>query len=227
MWQLCRTRDGSTSQGLNATETQELRKFCIFPRCKRVAAQCFHSGAGGIFTEDERRMYKELKAKLMWNTRKWGPLCFCSGDSDRRHSLFDAVLSRQYKGKNFDRTELPQSHTQHIQWETGLQSLPTAARVPDSIQLPIECCFSIVKPKITKKKHSMTRPRSHELAKISHDVCKQEVTQALVESNFKHALKAIAVFSGRQGESIQYKRGGQQWTVHCTDGDWVPKIIAG
>lgn len=223
-------KDGAYPGGLVATETQEWRKWRLFPLCQHAAELYFNSANNPQWTDFDTRCYNQLVKLVGWPERTRGKLYLVQGDSDVRHSMISHLLWRLHRQEH-DRTELPANHPQYIRFWRAEQEPATAPKVPDCLQQPIELCFSHVKPEVNRIKEEFMRserrqPTSYELADMTVRVCKAKITPKLVRSNFEHARTAIDVFKGRIGETVKYVKGAKEWTVQCTDGGWVPRIVA-
>lgn len=227
---LLQRKDGADPAGLVGTEVQEWWKWVLLPACKRAAELYFNSATNPLWTDEDTKLYKQLMKMVGWNAREWGAFFMLLGDKDVRHTWLSHAIYRLH-GQEVDRSTLPPTHSLYIRFKRDVQEAPSAPKVPDTIQQPIELCYSHVKPDVKKRKVAFMRqhgrqPTGYELADMTVTSCKAKITPALTHANFRHAETSINVFKGHPGQSVQYVKGTKPWTVQCTDGGWVPKIVA-
>lgn len=224
-------KDGMDAHGLVGTEVQEWWKWELFPACQRAADLYFNNSAtNGNWTDHDTKMYNQITKMVGWNTREWGMFWMLLGDHDVRHTWFAHVLWRLH-GENVDRTTLPKTHRLYIAFNRAVQEAPSAPKVPDCIQQPIELVYSKVKPAVKAMKKAFfesegRQPTSYELADMSVRASKEKITPELASACFRHAETSIKVFSGRTDQTVKYQRGAKEWEVHCTAGGLVPRIVA-
>jgi hypothetical protein len=223
------TKEGTTPNGLNGMEYQDFSQFCKLPECDAAAAKHFQLGANDWFTPEVAKKQQEIEKWLCWNTKRDGPFWMMLEDHDGRHTYNDIYTFLQTKTMQ-DRTELAKGHPRAIHFNKTMRLVPSAKRVPDCLQQPIECTFSVVKPKLTEAVADIGKATTLQIAEIVLDMVPQAVTQKLVHACWRNAASAIQVFAGTEDEHVmvQNKKGGARtYKVLCTHGNWVPKLVAG
>lgn len=206
-------------------EFSEWFRLRAIPAIEAACRQHFHRGSPWF----KAYKYNKLKAALGSTGDK--PCFLVSQDSDTRHHCSDMWEYRRVKatGKPAsirDRRTLPRGVRGWI--DISLDNyVPTAKRVPDCIQSPIEMLFSGWKREA--RNAYKQRPDNGWKAWvecIEHAFHSWVAKQSLVKF-FEHAEIALQVFSGTEDQTVTVPTRHGQIKIHCTHGDWVPKIAAG
>lgn len=222
------TLEGKTPCGHNAFEYQEWRRLRVHHACATAVNRYFKVGAEGAewFTSEVAKQYDEIKKQLQWNERRDGPFFLISNDQDRRHSWRD-MERHQLAEPYTDRTTLARGERGHISFNRVKQELPTAMRVPDCIQSPVEMIMGITKVEIHKRMAVVREADSFVIAQLIRDVFAEKVTPELVQKCWEHGVRAIRVFCGQLDEHIMISIGQRQVKVLCVRGGWVPRCVCG
>lgn len=222
------TKIGTAPTGHNAFEYQEWRRLRVHHVCATLAERYFKVGAAGAdwFTPDLAKTYAEMKKQLQWNERQDGPFYLVSNDQDKRHTWRD-MERHQLKEPFTDRTTIPKGERGHISFNRLKQELPTAMRVPDCIQNPVEMVIGITKTEIHKRMARLPKVDSFVIAELVDDVFREKVTPELVQSCWEHGARAVRVFCGQLDQHVMTEIDGRQVKVLCTRGGWVPKCVCG
>ena len=140
------TIDGKDPSGLTAMEFQEWFRLRALPAMQACADSCFFmKGGDHWFTEQLEQSYQRLVKATQYGSayhRKF----LIAHDQDRRHSMlhYPRTVSGK-RGKAFDRRSVPPGQRFHIPADSKRDYIPTAPKVPDCIQSPIEMFFAPVK----------------------------------------------------------------------------------
>ena len=141
------TIDRRAPSGFTACEFQEWFRLRALPAMQACADRTFfrHSDKEHWFTEALERSYQRLVSATQYSSayhRKF----LISHDHDSRHSMshYPVTVSGK-RGKAFDRRSVPPGQRFHIPADSKRDYIPTAPKVPDCIQSPIEMFFAPVK----------------------------------------------------------------------------------
>ena len=152
-----------------------------------------------------------------------------SHDQDSRHSMKHYPPTRAgRRGKPIDRRSLPNRSPLRISVDVLKDYVPTAPRVPDCIQSPIEMFFAPVKTRF----RALLEEHRRQGCTSNFDVVMQKALQAFKENGtadrgtrcWRHAIeKSLRIFATPAGEWLKIGEAD----VMGTGGDWVPKKYRG
>ena len=230
---------GARPGGLVATEFQEWLRCRALPAIKDFARANFR----------ERRppewfswsAYKRLCAGFDRAPSAMEPQFLLALDADARHTMNDmwpAIDARMQIGtpltqneppmQRQDRRLIPTGHPGHIPLHPVYNYTPSAPRVPDAVQFPIESVFSSVKRRFRARMRDLAAARGGGGVVRSGDMFAaveasfQEGATALsIHNRFMHAERNMRVFSGEEGSVVTI----DGVTYHCTGGNWLPAVL--
>lgn len=175
--------------------------------------------------------YEQLKRDLNWDEQEWGTCYLVGMDRDRRHSWTDFRSYRSERaatgrGKKRDRRLVEYGQGDHIQFQER-QLIPSAARVPDTIQQPVESCIGWIKRRV----RCMTRgDRTLTYEKMRASIvtaCEELNNSGNIKKFWDHSCKAIAVFAAEKNQKVKVNVRGKDQTFRGTQGGWVSKKLSG
>lgn len=122
-----------------------------------------------------------------------------------------------------DRRLIPAGQPGHIPLHPIYNYAPSAPRIPDVLQFPIESTFATVKQEFRAALKRCKSPGAKEMVDVMYAAFAQCATQATIQRRFEHAERNVLVFSGQEGSVVDLD--GVRF--HCTGGNWLPKILRG
>lgn len=207
-------------------EFSEWFRLRAIPAMESASRQHFHRGS----TWFNAYKYNKLKSALDWSDDK--PCFLVSHDSDTRHYYTDMWEFRRLKATGQktvairDRRTLPRGVRGWI--DISLDGyVPTAKRVPDCIQSPIEMMFSGWKREARKAYKRRPDRGWKAWVECIDSAFNTWVAQQELVKYFQHADHALKVFSGTEDKVVSVPTSHGDRILHCTHGGWVPKIAAG
>ena len=221
---------GARPGGLVAVEFQE------WLRCRAIPAICAFCMAN--FKEHGHppwfswSKYQQLCAAMDRAPSGMEPLYLLSLDADARHTMNDLwaqIDNPPAPGEKppplVDRRDIPPGQPGHIPLHPIYNYVPSAPRIPDVLQFPIESTFSSVKrvfrAELKKIRAQERKPTTAEMVKAIERGFEVGARQESIERRFDHAEKNMLVFSGREGTTVEI----DGVTYHCTGGNWLPKVL--
>lgn len=167
--------------------------------------------------------YSALKNALGWDERGWAdrPCYMVSQDRDSRHHMTD-MWEFQRTGAMRDRRSIPDKQFGWIDIDE-CQFVPSAPRVPDCIQEPVECFFGVTKRHTYAAYKEAPGRDWMTMYKAVIQAYKDYVPHLDIAAFWRHARVALLVFSGDVDEFVEH-RGT---LIKCTRGGWVPRRVAG
>lgn len=184
------------------------------------------------FSESKtKNCYNRLKADLDWEEAD-GPCYMLALDKDKRHSMHDMVHYRQCRngtgrGELRDRRELD-INTEGWMQLTAKQVVPAGPKQCDTIQQPVECTVSQIKRAARAQLPLVGQRSGMQLVNAVVEGAKV-VSVANVKAYWKHALKAIQVWSSRESESVtctlSRNNHRKPYTFYGTHGGIVQKEL--
>jgi hypothetical protein len=225
------TTDGKAPSGFTATEFQEWFRLKALPAMQACADRCFlrkPANSSHWFTAAMQASYERLVNATEFSHR-FHKKFLISHDQDSRHSYKHyPVTSGGHKGKPVDRRTIPKGRPLHIGVHEKRDYVPTAPRVPDCIQSPIEMFFAPVKG------HFKTLMAEHRREG------KQSTFEVVVENSLRaFREKGTAEKAGRcwqhavQKSIVIFATPYKTWITIGEDrvmgvgGNWVPKKYSG
>ena len=218
--------EGASPAGLVSTEFQEWFRLKALPIMRDLASKHFHPG-----NRAEWFSFKQY-CHFCWAVKKdpynrHDPMFLVSIDSDSRHTMkhwWPKIDSGQaQRGHAEDRRDIPFGQPGHIPIDKKINYIPTAPRVPDCIQFPIESMFATVKSKFRLLAKAYKVKTAHELNVVIKYAFQLAATDELIKNCFRHAEENMRIFSGELEETVTIK--GTQF--QCTQGNWLPKCRRG
>lgn len=220
------TKVGKSPDGLTATEWQAWFRVKVLRACTAAAAANFKCGVNVWWTAAVQDEYTALQRRLRWDKRKRGPLFLVGKDQDKRHSMNDMAAWRE-TGILVDRTTYAAGAHNSIRFDRAVQELPTASRVPDCIQSPVEMVIGLCKHDFHDSLPDKEAVNTWDIALLFINAVEERVTPELCRKCFDHAWHAICCFAGAVGTEIKVQRGTRNITVKCVRGGWVPRLLRG
>lgn len=219
------TKWSKTPKAFVGEEFSEWLRLRAIPAMQQAAHENFRAGKHDWFDDFK---YKQMQDALgMAGDRA----CYMlSLDCDGRHACSDFwglrdATARKVKGyKMRDRRDIPQGERGWIDMGTH-QLVPSAKRVPDTIQQPIECFFGVIKRKVRCVYQDDPQNGWQAMLRAINSVFNSDWCRGLTfERYWDHAEVALRVFSGLRHEQVQI---GLIKYAKCTHGGWVPAELAG
>jgi hypothetical protein len=131
-------------------------------------------------------------------------------------------------GEERDRRTIKPGHAGWVDLDKGSDFMPTAPKVPDTLQQPIEMIFGIVKRLF--RKLMAERAGGVKWRAVYDDFIAawaEKVDPALCERCFNHAMTAIKIWMTPRDEMVTIDTAHGQVEVLGTGGGWVPKKYRG
>lgn len=190
-----------------ATEFQEWFRLRALPAIIAAAQQNFQSVHPPAWFD--AAAYKQLCDAAGVPVDCPQPMFLVSQDSDSRHSMthfwpeIDARSRRSSIPKSaIDRRTIPAGQYGHIGIHPLYNYVPTAPKVPDCIQLPIECLFSPIKHEFHKERRARKLQEPSVLMSLVKEVFERDATPERIGKCWDHACKALSVFSALTTETV-------------------------
>ena len=148
-------------------------------------------------------------------------------DQDARHSYLHHYTTDSGRKKTIDRRLVTVGEKLYMPFDVDLDYVPTAIRVPDCVQSPIEMFFAPIKGAFRKKIAMLrkggqqTTPRLCAEAVI--EAFKEKGTQENVYNCWQHARKSLLVWTTPVGEWVEI----DGMFVQGSGGNWVHKKFSG
>lgn len=215
---------GARPGGLVADEFQEWFRFRVLPAVWKICQEQFIEGVNDWF---EKKLYQDLCCAVGHEPGNvMEPMFLISLDSDPRHSMKD--LGRHSnkltpKGSLVDRRTLSVGEVGYIPIDPIKNYVPTAPKVPDCLQCPIEMSFSPVKRHFRGIVHEPEYKGERGMVRAMQEAFQLKHTADRIKNCFTHGELAMRVFSGREDEVVVQG----DTCYHCTFGKWVPRKVAG
>eukprot|EP00892_Ulva_mutabilis_P005570 jgi/Ulvmu1/3385/UM016_0001.1 len=153
------------------------------------------------------------------------PHFLLSLDSDSRHSMRhmwpDIDHPEHAPHPAQDRRDIPAGQPGHIALHPTYNYVPSAPRVPDCIQFPIESLFAAVKREFRRLINAIPNDTARDMFDAMHAAFERAATQASIERRFDHAERCMVVFSGEIGSIVEL----DGVVYHCVQGGWLPKVL--
>jgi hypothetical protein len=223
------TIDQRAPSGFTASEFQEWFRLRALPAMQRCADSTFFRQQGNHwFNAAVEASYQRLVKATQYSSA-WHRKFLISHDQDSRHSMQHyPVTVNGKRGKPFDRRTLPEGKQFHIPVHPKRDYIPTAPKVPDCIQSPIEMFFGPVKTHF----RSLLEEHWKQGKQSSFQVVAQLALQAFKDKGaaeragrcWKHAVdKALPIFAKPYKEWLTID--GE--LVMGVGGNWVPQKYRG
>ena len=216
------TKTGAVPTHLCGEEVSEWLRLRVVPAIQKAVAEHFQPNKNEWFDEAK---YQELRQAMQWPENK--PLFLLSADMDPRHSCTDMWEIRRRKaegvrpGKQRDRRDLTRG-TYGWMDISRMQYIPSAPKVPDTIQQPVESFFGTLKTLVRKEYQGKDGNGWRPMVAAVDKIFQEWAPTDSFAKRWEHACNAIAVFAGEKDDWVQIRR---RW-IKCTHGGWVPKLVA-
>ena len=216
---------GERPGGFVATEFQEWFRLKALPGIQKAARENFLQYKGPEWFNWSS--YASLCAAVGHVHSGNNPFFMISQDSDPRHSMkywwskIDA--GKEIAGTIIDRRDIPAGQPGHIPIDKVKNYVPTAPKVPDSLQFAIESVFAPVKTRYYTLLHGLQHITPADMVWAMERAFDEVATPETVKKCFHHCEENIRIFCGKEDESVRL--GGVQY--HCTHGNWLPKVRRG
>ena len=182
--------------------------------------------------DDLRRMHAQLQEELHWDEQERGfKLFFVSWDGAGAHTWTNFRLQRATKqpAALCNRLTAEKGTDGWVQLEE-IQWIPSADKVPDCIQEPVECFLGTGKK--LAKKLQLAEPG---LERLTWQQMHSHVVQGFAKIDgpevarkcWDQAIEALKVFSGERGKWVSVKARGKKRLAQCTGGGPVQKMLRG
>lgn len=164
------------------------------------------------------------------------PMFLVAQDCDSRHSMkyFWAAIDAKNDKKKQDqpdsdedeeevpcpyRWDIPAYEPGHIPIDKHKNYLPTAPKVPDAVQFPIESCFAPVKRRFRALAHAGQCSTPAEMMAAIERAFEECATVHNIRRCFEHGADNMQIFMGTEQQTVLINH-----TVHhCTHGGPLPK----
>jgi hypothetical protein len=191
------TKADQTPEGFIAQEFQEWMRLIVIPRCQGLAAY-FNSPR-------HKKCYDRLQRDLDWDEQHDGACYMLALDKDKRHTMTDMQHYR-YTRRGTGKGELRDRRTLDINtwgWMqlSEKQVVPAGPKQCDTVQQPVELVMSQVKRE-ARKLLPLVGTRTGSMLIEAVNAAAEKVTVENVASYWRHAKKAIQVWSARDSEVV-------------------------
>ena len=223
------TKQGEDPLHLVSEEFSEWMRLRAIPAMNRAAELHFVPGRHTWFSGAK---YNKLKQALDWPAEK--PCFLISQDNDNRHQFTDMWYVREQQRKNAkkrdgkrhsvkrrDRRDLAPKQRGWVDLDRR-QYVPSAPKVPDCIQQPIECFFGGLKRRF-REHYKLKENGWRSMVESILYVWETWAEKQELHKYWRHAKTALKVFSGLPNETVTV--GNRE--VLCTPGDWVQRSVRG
>lgn len=219
---------GARPGGLVATEFQEWLRLRCIPGIRQFCKANFKErGHPPWFSWSA---YQRLCGALDRTPSGMEPNFLLSLDADARHTMkhmwpeIDHPTPRGMRAPPpADRRLIPAGEEGHIPLHPVYSYAPSAPRIPDVLQFPIESTFSTVKRAFRAELRACKAPSPRQMVAAMQAGFARGATQPSIEQRFVHAEKNMLVFSGQEGSVVELD--GVRY--HCTGGNWLPAVLRG
>lgn len=221
------TKRGNTPMGFCAMEYQEYMRCRVLPAIDRWALAAFRPHANEWFDEAAEKSYEALKRGSGYRRGRQRPCCLIAVDQAPTHTWTDMPWFIAHEEERDRRTIKPRA-AGWVDLDKESDFMPTAPKVPDTLQQPIEMIFGIVKTRF----RSLMAERSgsvnwRTMYEDFHRAWVEKVNPSLCERCFQHALTAIKIWMTPRDQLVTITDAHNQVEVHGTGGGWVPKKYRG
>lgn len=217
---------GAAPGGFVATEFQEYMRVRVLPAIRQFARDNFREREHPPWMSWSS--YRRLCAAVDRVPSAMDPMFLLSLDADSRHSMkhfWPAIDRPDVPARSLppppDRRLLPEGSQGYIHIHPEHNYVPSAPRVPDSVQFPIESMFSGVKRAFRAFVRDPEACTAGEMWLGIQAAFQDSATAESIKRRFEHAEKNMRVFSGVEGQTVQIE--GVQY--HCTHGNWLPSVL--
>lgn len=220
------TCGGERAGGFVANEFQEWFRLRVLPKIREIARQYFreHSKADWFNWSE----YLDLCAAVGHKHTGIDPMFLVAQDSDSRHTMKyfklakdakDAKKKGKKKQKHLpDRRDIPAGKEGHIPIDKKKNYLPTAPKVPDAVQFPVESCFAPVKGRYKGSAAAGECVRPCDMARNMEGAFAECATPERIRNCFRHGMENMRIFMGKKNETVTI--GDTRY--HCTHGGQLP-----
>ena len=219
------TAEGVAPNGFVEVEFQEWLRLRAIPAIRDACKEHFKEHGHPCWFS--WKVYQDLCAAVGHVHSGADPLFLLSLDSDPRHGMAYKWLKidhrkrtgNTYKRKLPDRRDIPKGEPGHIPLDKHKNYVPSAPKVPDAHQFPIESLFAAIK----KKYHSILGENKHpepdEMWAAIEQAFREVAGQSTVQHCFEHGDDNMRLFAADHETEMHLG----QWRCLGTNGKWLPK----
>ena len=212
---------GERPGGFVAVEYQEWFRLRALPAMKRIARENFLEYGGPEWFSYST--YSSLCGAVGHVHSGMNPFFMVSQDCDPRHSMkhfWKAIdAGKRMTSNTIDRRDIAAGLEGHIPIDKVRNYVPTAPKVPDSLQFAIESVFAPVKRRYQSLLHGRDQISPGDMVWAIDRAFAEVATPATIKNCFDHCEGNVRIFCGKEDESVML--GGVKY--HCTHGNWLPK----
>lgn len=214
---------GARPGGLVAVEFQEWLRCAALPRIRAFARANFSEhGHPAWFSW---AAYQRLCAAFDLPPSGMEPRFLLALDADARHSMRhmwpQIDRPRAPPAPPQDRRLIPAGQAGHIPLHPVYNYVPSAPRVPDAIQFPIESVFSGVKVQFRRILRSLPNARARDMVAAMTEAFERSATPDSIRHRFEHGERNMRVFCGEDGSVVVI----DGVSYHCPYGGWLPAVL--
>lgn len=194
----------------------------VVPAIKQLAIQNFVKGSNTWF---KQKNYDRLCTAVGHIHTGMAPLFLISQDSDPRHTMLDHGHHSGRRRRGVappDRRLLKRGQPGYIDLDPVKNYMPHAAKVPDSVQVPIESLFGPVKRFFKSQVAAGECGTVGAMVQAISDALLRSATVEKIHNHFVHGELCMQVFSGLEDEIVVH----EGIAYHCTHGKWLPRVLA-
>lgn len=226
---------GEKPNGLVAVEVQEWVRLKLLPRVNDALRPCCRRRGHPDWLQFRvfEKLCRAVGRKVSSEHAAW----LLAMDWDARHtnkylwSVIDPIVHAKSNGlppptnleKPIDRRTIPKGEEGWIPLSVVGSTLPSAARMHDTSQFPIESTFAPIKRVYWKILSRLGDDSPASMVRAIKEAFRICATPERIHRNWVHAENSLRVFCGELGTQVQIN--GE--TFHCTHGNWVPAKCRG
>lgn len=215
------TVEGGSPSGFVQVEFQEWLRLRVIPAvreaCKKAFVQRRHP-AWFVW-----KLYQEFCAAVGHTPEGENPLFLLSFDSDPRHGMkynWMKIDHPGFKGRVPDRRDIEFGKPGHIPVDKLKNFVPTAAKVPDAHQFPVESLFARAKTAYYNHLGDNQAPTPAQMwNSIEHAFREVSADSETVQNIFEHGDGNMRLFATKTDTELVLK--GKRY--YGTDGGWLPE----
>jgi len=216
---------GQHPSGFVATEFQEWFRLKVLPAIKDHAGNCFKKDNSPPWFKWS--LYQAACAAVGHTPTRYEPFFLVSQDSDPRHSMshfwpgIDSAVPPH--GSPPDRRLIPRGQVGHIPINKVYNYVPSAPKVPDSVQFAIESLFASVKRRYFTLMLDYPDSTPKEMVDMIRRAFAEVATPETIRNCCRHSEENMRIFCGKESDTVTI----DGTVYHCTDGNWLPKCRRG
>lgn len=189
----------------------------VFSHHPRIDRSLYESFVQDLGVDASRRHASFMLAEDQATTHSW-----------RSKRYYDKLPSATGHTSSIDRLKLSRGTRGWVDFDPDQDLLPTAKKVQDCIQSPIEMSWAVPRRQTRLELSQLEGPVTwQQLIDTFCEKYRATVTPDFCERCFNHALKAVHIVCTPAGETITIEKDGKDHTVHGTGGGWAPAAYKG